>query len=373
MQEDLLDDDGADIEDNFHFAECILREKGKHVLLDEDDPGIWVFSLSKSEEDGVSQFLNSVGLGCSRSGLVQAVDLTGASRQDGPVEKHENIPKVPASLLRGSGEMNAHALGMHIKSESQAMYHGMDIAQNHSRNSRQNLTIIEIYPRMVAAILKSLSSSVADYEDFLRVGPYTFVESRTLGETLVEDLALHWTSARTNTISLEVEWLSSGNLIISYSRGHMPRLYRVSHFLSENRRSGLSPEVPLLLSPSGATARFHGLEETPKTHALYRSIMEHKSSISTRLARSGVLVPQDSSWLRVLVEQNSPGQDGERIIHRPKNASITLWPACLCLCADPGAPGDDRPSDFIGNSTEHGSMDALASAESWLFGKAARL
>lgn len=373
MQEGLLDDDGADIEDSLHFAECTLRENGKHVLLDEDDPGIWVFSLSKSEGDGVSQFLNSVGFGCSESGIVQAVDLTGASRKDGPMQKHEKISKVPASLLRGQRDMNGHPLGMHIKSESQEMNHGMDVAQNHNRNSHQNFTIIEIYPRMVAAILQSLSYSMADYEDFLRVGSCTFIESRTLGERLAEDLALHWTSAKTSTISLEVKWLSSCTLIISYSRGHMLRLFRASHFLSDDRRNGLSPEMPLLLSPSGATARFHGIEETPKTHSLYRSIMEHKSSISACLARSGVLVPQDSSWLRVLVEHNSPSQDGKRLIHSPKNAAITLWPAYLCLCADPGAPDDDRPSDLIGNSTEHGSMDVLASAESWLLGKATRL
>lgn len=372
MQEDLLDDEETGIGGNLILAECALREKGKHVHPDEDNHGIWVFSLSKPEEDGVSQFLNSVGFNHSSSGVLRSVDVEWASRQDGTSQKHETISNAPASMVKGSAEGNINTLRMHIKSKSQAMYYGMDIARDHNQNSRQDFTITEIYPRIVAAILQSFSYSVAEHGDLLRLGPYTFIESRTLGEILVEDLAWQWPTAKTSTISIQVKWLSSGTLIVAYSRRHIIRLYRASHFLPDDRRIGLSRGVPLLLCPSGVTAGLHALEEMPRTHPLHRSGMQLKSSISTRLARIGYSVPQDSRWLRVLIKHDPSSRGRQRITHHPRNASVTLWPSQLCLCTDPVAPDDGRLRDLVDDLTHHGPMDALGKAESWFLGKAAR-
>jgi mediator of RNA polymerase II transcription subunit 13 len=372
LQEDLLDDEESGIGGNLFLAECALREKGKHVHPDKDNHGIWVFSLSKPEEDDVSQFLNSVGFNYSSSGVLRSVDVEWASRQDGTVQKHETISNTPASMVKSSAEANTHTLRMHIKSESQAMYYGMDIAQDQNPNSGQDFTTTEIYPRIVAAILHSFSYSVADHGDLLRVGPYTFIESRTLGERLVGDLAWQWPTARTSTLSIQVKWLSSGTLIVAYTRRRIIRLYRASHFLPDNRRIGLSREVPLLLCPSGVTAGLHALEEIPKAHPLHRSGMQLKSSISTRLARIGYSVPQDSRWLRVLIEHDPSSRARQRITHRPSNVSVTIWPSQLCLCTDPVALDDGQLRDLVNDLTDHGPMDALAKAESWLLGKAAR-
>ena len=369
----MLDDVGGEPADSLHTAECTLRREGKHVLLDEENRGIWVFSLSRAEKEELPQFLSPLGLGCSSSGIVQAADLTEIPSQVGSMQKHTNVPRLVPPLPKGPAETNAHAFNLNTKSPSQMPEHGFGVPQNDGANSRQGLKRTDLYPRVVAAITQSLVHSLAAHEEFLRIGPYTCIESRTLGERLVEDLTLRWVLEKTSTITLEVKWLSSGTLIISYSRGHLPRLCRASSILSDGKRRGLSHGLPLLLSPSGAIVKFHEIEETPMAHPSYRSLRNLKRSISFGLAHTGILVPQDSSWLRVLVENSSPCPDRERLINGHDNLSITLWPAYLCLCRDSIALQGDLPIGISSHFTQDGSMEALASAESWLLGKAARL
>ena len=48
-------------------AECILREDGRHVLLDKDRAGVWIFSLSQAQDQGIAQNLGLDGLESKRS------------------------------------------------------------------------------------------------------------------------------------------------------------------------------------------------------------------------------------------------------------------------------------------------------------------
>ena len=57
-------------EDSSHLlqrAECILREDGRHVLLDKDRAGVWIFSLSQAQDQGIAQNLGLDGLESKRS------------------------------------------------------------------------------------------------------------------------------------------------------------------------------------------------------------------------------------------------------------------------------------------------------------------
>ena len=44
------------------LAEHILREDGRHVLLDMEDTGVWVFSLSHGLDEKIAQDLGLDGL-----------------------------------------------------------------------------------------------------------------------------------------------------------------------------------------------------------------------------------------------------------------------------------------------------------------------
>ena len=48
--------------DLLQLAEYKLRESGRHVLLDKDKAGVWVFSLSQALDKGIAQDLGLDGL-----------------------------------------------------------------------------------------------------------------------------------------------------------------------------------------------------------------------------------------------------------------------------------------------------------------------
>ena len=359
-------DGGLADSDQLHIAECMLRECGKHVLLEQDNSGLWVFSLSKAEQEGVSKALELRGLGCSKTGTLQAEGLSAAFSQSGIVKRPESTYKTP----RGPGETNTFAFGANVRPISQSMGQSVNTVQDNISDSRHELVVTQLYTRIVTAICKSLCRPLVDHKHFLQVGTSTYLEARTLGDRIVEDLRLSWASATTSTLSLDVKWLPTETLLITYSRNPLRRLSRTTHLLAHSEKK-LSRDTPLLLSPSGIIARFCGIEDVSKKDQLSHSKKDIESAVSSRLAQSGIAVPRGTQWLRVLVE-NTSCEDGRQLAAYPEHPVMTLWPAHLCLCEDAMAPEGNQEIGILTSSGDNGTMDALATVETWYLGKAAR-
>ena len=54
-------DKEEDLANYLHLFECTLREDGRHVLLDKDNAGAWVFSLSQAVDEGIVRTLSLDG------------------------------------------------------------------------------------------------------------------------------------------------------------------------------------------------------------------------------------------------------------------------------------------------------------------------
>lgn len=359
------DDRGFVDSDQLHIAECMLRECGKHVLLEQDNSGLWVFSLCKAEQEGVPQALRSRGLGCSKAGTLQAGGLNAAFSQNGPVKRPDGMSKT-----RGLGETNTLAFGANAGPISQSMSQNVRNCQDNNSDSRHDLVVAQLYTRIVTAISKSLCRPLVDHKHFLQVGSSTYLEARTLGDRIIEDLRLSWASATTSTLSLDVKWLPTETLLISYSRKPLRRLSQISHLLAHSEKK-LSRDTPLLLSPSGIAARFYGIEDVSKKDQLSHSKIDIESMVSSRLAQSGIVIPQDTQWLRVLVE-HPPCEDGRQLANHQGHPVMTLWPAHLCFCEDAMAALEAQEIDILTSSRDSGTTDALATVETWYLGKAAR-
>ena len=361
-----VDDRGFADSDQLHIVECMLRECGKHVLLEQDNSGLWVFSLSKAEQEGVPQALRLRGLGCSKAGTLQARGLNAAFGQSGTVKRPDSISKTP----RGPGEASTLAFGPKARPISQSVSQDVRACQDNISDSHHDLVVTQLYTRIVTAISKSLCRPLVDNKHFLQVGSSTYLEARTLGDRIIEDLRLSWASATTSTLSLDVKWLPTETLLISYSRRPLRRLSQVSHLLAHSEKK-LSRGTPLLLSPSGVIGRFYGIEDVSKKDQLSHSKIVIESVVSSRLAQSGIVVPRDTQWLRILVEHTSR-EDGRPLADHPGHPHMTLWPAHLCFCEDAMAAIENQEDSILTSSRDNGTMDALATVETWYLGKAAR-
>ena len=360
------DDHGFVDSDQLHIVECMLRECGKHVLLEQDNSGLWVFSLSKAEQEGIPQALRSRGLGCSKAGTLQAGGLNAAFSQSGPVKRPDGTSKTP----RGPGETNTLAFGANARPTSQSMSQSVRNCQDNISDSRHDLAVTQLYTRIVTAISMSLCHPLVDHKHFLQVGSSTYLEARTLGDRIIEDLRLSWASTTTSTLSLDVKWLPTETLLISYSRKPLRRLSQTSHLLAHSEKK-LSRDTPLLLSPSGIIARFYGIEDVSKKDKLSHLEIDIETMVSSRLAQSGIVIPRDTQWLRVLVERTSC-EDGRQLADHQGHHVITLWPAHLCFCEDAVTVVEDQEIGILTSSRNSGTMDALAIVETWYLGKAAR-
>ena len=344
----------------------MLRERGKHILLEQDNSGLWVFSLSKAEQEGVTQSLQSRGLSCSKAGTLLAEGLNAAFSQSGTLRRSDNILKAP----RGLGETNTLAFGANSRQSLQNISQAVKTSQDNISDSRHDLAVTQLYTRIVTAISRSLCRPLVDHKHFVQVGSSTYLEARTLGDRIIEDLRLSWASATTSTLSLDVRWLPTETLLISYSRKYLRRLSQTSHLLAHCEKK-LARDTPLLLSPSGTTARFCGIEDVSKKDQLSSSKIDIESMVSARLAQAGIVVPRDTQWVRVLVEHTSY-EDGRQLADHPGHPVVTLWPAHLCLCEDAMAAADDQESGTLKSSGDNGTMDALATVETWYLGKGSR-
>ena len=237
----------------------------------------------------------------------------------------------------------------------------------------QGYTLTDIYPRILAAISHTLSYPLSKAKNLLLVGSCTYVDVRTLGDHAYEHLEMSLATAGTATVSCSIRWLSSGILLFALSEDTVPRLSTIPHVLLSSQGSSAVPlGGSLLLSPSGVVGQYHGIENTPKSHPLYRTRAEMKSSVSSALILRGISMPAKPQWALVLLEagKNWRESKGENPL---KNFRMTLWPAHLCLCKEVQTiVGNWKIAAAPGSAPSSGD-DPLERAQKWFLGKPERM
>lgn len=64
VHDELPDKEERDARDFMQIIEYSFRERGYHVLLDKDKPGLWVFCLSEAEMEDIAQLQDLDGSEC---------------------------------------------------------------------------------------------------------------------------------------------------------------------------------------------------------------------------------------------------------------------------------------------------------------------
>lgn len=237
----------------------------------------------------------------------------------------------------------------------------------------QTHTLTDIYPKMLAAISQTISHHLSQERGLLLIGPCKGVDVRTLGDHAHEYPESGLASARTAIVSCTVRWHSSGTLLFALSGDALPQLSTLAHVGSSRQSSSPFPlGASLLLSPSGLVGYFHGLENTPKGHPLYRARAEMKSSIASGLMSRGISMPAIPQWALVQVEADKNGRvsKGEAGLKTPH---LKLWPAHLCLCRDVQTIRRSLGKWALPENALTSAGDPLEEAQEWFIRKLARM
>ena len=259
-------------------------------------------------------------------------------------------------------ELNTQAYSTNASANAQSS----TSERNHrAGKATQDHSVSEVYSNLTFAVSCSLAHSLGKKSGWLQLGPNACIDVRTLGDDPFNNSELHSSSAATRRLSFDVKWLSSGTMLISFFQVRLPRLKMVSQMLlRDTQPSGLAIGSPLLLSPSGITCHYRGIEGSRKSNLQRKSVVEMKASVLSHLSHQGLRPLQEMMWVHV---QTDPEQDISA------NAQVSLWPADLCLCKDLKAPASSEDGELSNTPLPDSSADPLEEAESWFLGKSARL
>ena len=290
-------------------------------------------------------------------------DLVAATSSHVSAPPSIKIARSTQSTSAATRELNTQAYGSNAASYPLSSINESDHKRREAWVASKDHSVSEVYSNFISAVSRSLSHSLGKGQGWVQVGPYACIDVRTLGDDLF-DVSELYPSATTTKLSLDVKWLSSGTLLISFSQTRLPRHIRMSAMLS---KAGNPPALAvgslLLLSPSGVRCKYLGLEESPNNDVQRKSIAEVKASISSRLAHQGIRIVPDVTWIRIQTERDT---------NISKGPLILLWPADLCFCEDVIIPVTSVNCGSFNSPIVDGSIDPLEEAESWFLGKAAR-
>lgn len=237
-------------------------------------------------------------------------------------------------------------------------------------NVAEDYTTKSIYPRILAALTHTLSYSLSKDKGRLLVGSCVYVDEHTLGDHVYDLVDPGLAAVRTAIISCWIRWLGSGTLLFTLSKSTAPRLYTLSHLLFKDEGSdAISSGTPMLLSPSGASGQYYGIEDTPKSHPNHHTMSELKSAVVTGLKLRGIAMPPDPQWVLLKIDKVQPGNQGDVASNCPV---LIPWPAHLCLSENVQSFAEDSERMAVPDATVEDAMDPLGRAQHWFLGKAAR-
>lgn len=350
-----LSEEPVNLEIRLH-TEGALRIRGKHVLGDEH--GIWSFSLSKADKEDVHQILTSGGFDCLSTGTEHASDATTALKPTTLISRSSN-GVASAADPGDTGQLNTQAYVANLKPISQPEKKVL------VRPVFKTETV-ELRSKLACAISQSLCHALASESSFLQLGSNTCIDVRSLTGAAFEGMEASKATEMTTYTSFGIEWLSSGAILMTYACYDIASLARVSQLpLVDQSSIKLPLGTPIILSPSGMTGQYFGIDTMSRRDPLYQSRAELKASTSASLARAGMLVPSDSPWLRVLLGSHPDEGDSSQIQTSMNGSSITIWPAHLCLCKVSAVPVKEPCTDELIHAAVDDIPDPLANAQAW--------
>lgn len=369
--------DGSDLENRLSSEEVeelahrlqsvqyALREDGRHVLLDKEKAGVWVFSLSEALDESIAQNLGLHGLESTSVGSVRSGDLIAASSSNISAPPSVKTARSAPFSAAAVGELNTRAYGSNVSSNTQSSTSEPDHKRREASDASRDHFVFKVYSNFISAVSCSLTYSLGKAQGWIQVGPYACIDVRTLGDDIFDNAGVHSRITTTTELSFDVKWLSSGTLLISFFQNQLSRHIRVSAMLPKNECStGLAVGSLLLLSPFGIRCQYLGTESIPESDVQCKSSALVKASILLRLAHQGVRNTQNATWVQVQMGRKS------NIFFDPL---VPLWPADLCLCTEVVNPVSGEDGGSLEWSIMDGLIDPLEEAESWSLGRAARM
>lgn len=292
-------------------------------------------------------------------------DLNAAINAGAPAPPLAKPARSTLSTATAIKELNAHAHGSNASSKIHTSIDDPGHKRREASGATQDHSVSEIYSKIVSAVSYSLSHALGKGQGWIQVGSNACIDARTLRDDVFEDSGSNPSLATTLKLTLDVKWLSSGILLITYFLVRMPRLRRLSTMFSNDAHSiQVAIGSPLLLSPSGTRCQYHGLETLPNSDVQRKPPMQAKASmLSPDLNYQSTRNVQDTMWVHVQMRR------GSNVALSPP---ISLWPADLCFCEDAMTPFSSEDGTPLKRSIVDCSIDPLEKAESWFLGKAAR-
>lgn len=302
------------------------------------------------------------------SGCIRSSDLSSGPSPTTNTPVAANAPFRPGSSI---GDINRQTFSLNTRPDVWPQASSLEDSEKSLAIVAEDYTTRSIYPRVVAALTHTLSYNLSKDKGRLLLGSCVYVDEHTLGDHVYDLIEPGLAAARTAIISCWVRWLGSGTLLFTLSKSTAPQLYTLSHLLFKDEGSDAIPSgSPMLLSPSGASGQYYGIEDTPKSHPLYRTISELKSAVVARLKLRGIAMPADPQWVLLRIDRGQPGDQGDVASNCP---ALMPWPVHLCLSEYVQSFAEDPETTAFPDATVENPMDPLGRAQHWFLGKTARL
>ncbi|KAL9117165.1 MAG: hypothetical protein Q9187_006302 [Circinaria calcarea] len=399
---DGLTPENAKFERQLDFLQCAeaeLRKEGCHVSLDRRTKTLWVFDLSgpsvKQETRGEERkepalLLGNYGCKKLTFGSLRASDLA-----DQPV--HD------AMELGGKGKTSSKKFeGTNLQTFQANAFLEMTLPLSASQAPRGSPAgtptfsqdNAAIYHKIISAISMSICYALASNSECVPFGPCRFLKpGPTSGDYEVCETNCNTQAVKPlNAVSLNVNWLSSGTLVIS----SFPEL-GISWFNVANPHSSMYQDLDttgvkiLVLAPLGICALYKACESTtPTLSSVYNEkgsssgngdsektediiYLERKSwkcSVAALLDCYGLEITRHTQWTWVLTSGSIP--DNQRPNPLDSLTQTILWPSHLCFYRALGPISDICDYSWAWERSGFNVVDPLADAESWFLGRNSR-
>lgn len=369
------DNDGDDVlESQTHvFLEVAiaLRKKGVHAIFDPIDKVIWTFQIHStgvpgSDEtaryaDGLEllasygltgkgkhrlEMVNTNVLQATLAGLITPTGLSKTSAT--------NLRSVPAPGITQRSSNNAqnpniqaYEVNSKVKIESAVP---IDVPQSSVPHYDDALIIL----RLTASISMSINSSICVDTRWLSLGMYSCIgpfQTRDLREKISD---VGSSDSKVTMLSIEVQWVSSGCLLIKNLASSAEDYRRLSDEMTNHGSMEAYSGLRVYLVPSGMKANIIAPAVEPDD--------DTKRFITAYLKAQNINVAPDTGWVK-LRKSGADNFDG---------ASMFIWPATLCLSVTEKREQDNEEGTPEGSVDVSQWIDPLEAAERWFLDGPAR-
>ena len=251
-----------------------------------------------------------------------------------------------------------------------------------------------IYKRIISAISMSIYHALASKGACIPFAPFWFLSPGSASakhgfcEVNCDSLFARPLSAT----SLNVDWLSSGTLVISSHPKPDSRWINTTNLHVDNRKDVGAAEVDLIvLAPLGVCAVYKGYESTthnlastysgsssssgigafePPEDPTYVDQKSWKRSVAALLDNYGFEISSDTQWIWVLTSGSITENNRPNVVE--SSTHTILWPSHLCFCQVQDPVADLCDYSWAWERSGFKVLDPLADAESWFLGKNSR-